>query len=536
MKAPAVPPEKTRFLLRNSNLFFDEDEAVLQLRVAERFSLDKDELSDFRILRKGIDARKKPRIRYVYTVEFTVADPESFWSRFSGEPDLQLTEVMASPEIRPIRTPARVVIVGSGPAGIFAALRLCDYGIEPVLLERGSPVEERIRKVERFWETGELDEESNVQFGEGGAGTFSDGKLTTRVRDPNTAYVLKKLVEFGSPPEIEWLAKPHIGTDRLRLVLLNIRRFLQDSGADIRFHSKLTGFGVTDMGIRSVMINDLQEQPCDRLLLAPGHSARDTYEMLSASGALMEQKPFAVGLRVEHPQELINMIQYGRPSDPRLPPADYALAWNDTYSGRSAYSFCMCPGGEVIAGSSESGGVVTNGMSHFRRGSGWANSALVATVRTEDFESASPLAGISFQRALEAAAFRLGNGGYKAPAQKMTSFLGRSSGGALSSTYRPGVVESKLSRLFPDIITATLRDGMAHFDRKMRGFITSEATLVGVESRTSAPLRIIRGEDFQSPTLKGLYPCGEGAGYAGGIMSSALDGIRVADMVAKELY
>ena len=536
MKAPAVPPDKTRFLLRNINLFFDEDESSLQLRVAERFSLDKDDLTDFRILRKGIDARKKPRIRYIYTVEFTVADAENFWSRFSGEPDLQITEVATPPETGKIKTRTRIVIVGSGPAGIFAALRLCDYGIEPVILERGGPVEERVRKVERFWESGELDEESNVQFGEGGAGTFSDGKLTTRVRDPNAAYVLRRLVEFGAPQEVEWLAKPHIGTDRLRLVLLNIRRFLQNSGTDIRFCSKLTGFGMMAKGIGTVMINDLQEEPCDRLLMAPGHSARDTYAMLSASGALMEQKAFAVGLRVEHPQELINMIQYGRPSDQRLPPADYALAWNDEKSGRSAYSFCMCPGGEVIASSSESGGVVTNGMSYLGRGSGWANSALVATVRTGDFESSSPLAGISFQRALEAAAFKLGGGGYKAPAQKITSFLGKPGGGALSSTYRPGIVEAELSGLFPDFITTTLKDGIAAFDRKMRGFITSEATLVGVESRTSAPLRIIRGENFQSPTVAGLYPCGEGAGYAGGIMSSALDGIRVADAVAKGLY
>jgi uncharacterized FAD-dependent dehydrogenase len=535
LKAPAVPPEKTRFLLRNNNLFFDEDESVLQLRVAGRFSLGADDLADFRILRKGIDARKKPRIRFVYTVEFTVANPESFWSRFSGEPDLQLAEVAATPEIRKVRTPARIIIVGSGPAGIFAALRLCDYGIEPVILERGCPVSERIRKVERFWKNGELDEESNVQFGEGGAGTFSDGKLTTRVRDPNSTYVLERLVEFGAPPEIQWLAKPHIGTDRLRLVLLNIRRFLQNSGTDIRFGSKLTGFSTSNAGIRSVTINNLQEEPCDRLLLAPGHSARDTYEMLSSNGTLMEQKAFAVGLRVEHPQELINMIQYGNPSDPRLPPADYALAWNDAGSGRSAYSFCMCPGGEVIASSSESGGVVTNGMSDLRRGSGWANSALVATVKTTDFENSSPLAGISFQRALEAAAFRFGGGGYNAPAQKLTSFLGKTPGGALSSTYRPGIVETELSELFPAFITATLKDGIADFGRKMRGFITSEATLIGVESRTSAPLRIIRGEDFQSLTVKGLYPCGEGAGYAGGIMSSALDGIRVADAVAKGL-
>jgi uncharacterized FAD-dependent dehydrogenase len=530
-----VLPDRTRFLLRNNNLSLDEDESTLQHRVAERFYFDKNELSDFRIIRKGIDARKKSRIRYVYTVEFSVTDPESFWSSFSVEPDLQISEMVSASKIRAIKTSNRVVIVGSGPAGIFAALRLCDYGIESMILERGSPVEERVRHVERFWESGELDEESNVQFGEGGAGTFSDGKLTTRVRDPNSGYVFKRLVEFGAPPEIEWLAKPHIGTDRLRLVLLNIRRFLQNSGADIRFGSKLTDFGMTDRVIGSVVINNHQEEPCDRLLLAPGHSARDTYRMLSSKGAMMEQKPFAVGLRVEHPQELINMVQYGRPSDPHLPPADYALAWNDAKSGRSAYSFCMCPGGKVIASSSESGGVVTNGMSDLKRGSGWANSALVVTVRTDDFENDSPLAGISFQRALERAAFKLGGGGYNAPAQRVTSFLGKSAGGVLSTTYRPGIVEAELCELFPDFITATLKDGIAEFERKMRGFITSEAVLIGVESRTSAPLRILRGDDFQSPTVKGLYPFGEGAGYAGGIMSSALDGIRVADAIAKEL-
>ncbi|MBP1729289.1 MAG: hypothetical protein H6Q56_1662, partial [Deltaproteobacteria bacterium] len=348
-------------------------------------------------------------------------------------------------------------------------------------------------------------------------------------------YVLRRFVEFGAPPEIQWLAKPHIGTDRLRAILLNIRRFLTGRGVDVRFSAKLTGLGLRDRRISSVAINSLQEEPCDALLLAPGHSSRDTYAMLDAHGVLMEQKPFAVGLRVEHPQELINSIQYGSPADPRLPAADYALAWNDAGSGRSAYSFCMCPGGVVIGGSSEAGTVVTNGMSDLKRGSGWANSALVATVKTADFADRSPLAGIALQRSLEQAAFTCGGGDYKAPAQNMLAFLKKGGAGPASSTYRPGIREAELAALLPGFITATLRDGIAAFDRKMRGFITSEATLIGIESRTSAPLRILRGEDFQSPAIKGLYPCGEGAGYAGGIMSAALDGIRVADAVAGEL-
>ncbi len=528
-------PDRTVFLLRSMALFLDEEESTLPLRIGKRFQLDKNALVSFRILRKGIDARKKSRIKYVYTVEFSVTDPERFWEKHRAEPDLELVERQLPATVKQISSVKRVVIVGSGPAGIFAALRLADYGLGSLLLERGQGIEERVRDVERFWQEGILDEESNVQFGEGGAGTFSDGKLTTRVRDPNAGYVLHRFVEFGAPPEIEWLAKPHIGTDRLRAILLNMRRFLTNRGVDVRFRAKLTGLTLLDRKIRAAVINSSEEEACDALLLAPGHSSRDTYAMLEAHEVPMEQKAFAVGLRVEHPQELINRIQYGASHDPRLPAADYALAWNDVSSGRSAYSFCMCPGGVVIGGSSETGTVVTNGMSDLKRGSGRANSALVATVRTTDFAGSSPLAGIALQRRLEQAAFTCGGGNYHAPAQKMLSFLKKGGGQVAASTYRPGIREAELAELFPEFITATLRDGIAAFERKMRGFITSEATLIGVESRTSAPLRILRGEDFQSPGIKGLYPCGEGAGYAGGIMSAALDGIRVADAVAREL-
>lgn len=530
-----VSAEKRFFLLRNITMLYTENEAGLRLKVAELFSLNASDISDLHILRKGIDARKKPRIKYVYTVEFTVVDPDRFWQRHAAKPDLEISKRSVLPPPDRIACHGRVAIVGSGPAGLFAALRLTEYGIAPLLLERGKRVEERVHDVNSFWRDGILNPDSNVQFGEGGAGTFSDGKLTTRVKDPNTGYVLQKLVEFGAPAEIGWLAKPHVGTDRLRSVLINIRGFLLAQGLDIRFLAKLSSVGLSGQKINSVIINEQSEEPCDALILAPGHSARDTYAMLHSLGAAMEQKAFAVGFRVEHPQELINRIQYGIPNDPRLPAADYSLAWNDPETGRSAYSFCMCPGGVVIGGSSEAGGVVTNGMSDLKRASGRANSALVATVGTADFATISPLAGIEFQRTLEKQAFAAGGGGYRAPAQTLMDYMGLKGNHKLDSSYLPGVTEAALADLLPEPLSQTIRNAIAAFDHKMRGFITSEATLVGIESRTSAPLRILRGEDFQSPSIKGLFPCGEGAGYAGGIMSAALDGIRVADAVARSL-
>jgi len=530
-----VSAEKRFFLLRNITMLYTEKEAELQRKVAELFSLKASDIADLHILRKGIDARKKPRIKYVYTVEFTVSDPDRFWQLHAAKADLEISKKVLLPAPERIDCQSRVAIVGSGPAGLFAALRLAEYGITPLLLERGKQVEERVHDVNRFWRDGTLDVESNVQFGEGGAGTFSDGKLTSRVKDPYTGYVLNRLVEFGAPAEIAWLAKPHVGTDRLRSVLMNIRGFLLEQGLDIRFRAKLSSVGLSGQKISSVIINDQAEEPCDALILAPGHSARDTYAMLHSIGAAMEQKAFAVGFRVEHPQEIINRIQYGIPSDPRLPAADYSLAWNDPETGRSAYSFCMCPGGVVIGGSSEAGGVVTNGMSDLKRAGRLANSALVATVRTADFATLSPLAGVEFQRSLERRAFAAGGGGYKAPAQALLTFMGLKGNHHPSSSYLPGIREAALGELLPEALSRTIRNAIAAFDQKMRGFITAEATLVGVESRTSAPLRIVRGDDFQSPSIKGLYPCGEGAGYAGGIMSAALDGIRVADAVAKSL-
>jgi uncharacterized FAD-dependent dehydrogenase len=522
------------FLLRNLTLCLGEEE-LLADRVRARFALGPDELLDWHVARKGIDARKKAQIRLVYTVEFTVADEEGFRARHLPAPDLEYLEPAPARSFPRLNADTRIVVVGTGPAGLFAALRLCEYGLVPVVLERGKPVEERVRDVERFWAHGVLDGDSNVQFGEGGAGTFSDGKLTTRVRDANLRYVLTRLVEFGAPEDILNLAKPHIGTDRLRRVVINIRRHLEARGAAILFRHQMTDLLVSDDRLQGVVVNDTRDVPCEALILAPGHSARDTYRMLARHNVRLEQKPFAVGVRIEHPQELINRIQYGVAAHPQLPPADYALAYNNRTSGRSAYSFCMCPGGEVIAAASEEGGVVTNGMSDYRRTAPRANSALVVTVGSNDFPSTSPLAGVEFQQALEQRAFVAGGSDYHAPAQSVLAFLGDRRNHPPVSTYRPGVREAELAPLFPAQLAATLREGIRFFDTRMRGFACAEATLVGVESRTSAPLRVVRGDDLQSPSLSGLYPTGEGAGYAGGIMSAALDGIRVADAIAARL-
>lgn len=518
------------FLLRNLTLNPGEDESRLRTLVARAVGRPESEILSLALVRKGVDARKKGRIKLVYTVEFSLKDE----SRVKVGGDLAPVEPKEPLKFPKLAAKGEIVIVGMGPAGLFAALRLARYGLTARLIERGRKVEERAYDVSRFWRDGTLNPESNVQFGEGGAGTFSDGKLTTRVKDPNCGWVLQQLVEFGAPREILYLAKPHIGTDRLMGVVKGIREELSGRGFSISFEERLTGLSLSDGKISGVVVNERDEHPCDALILAPGHSARDTYAMLHEAGVALEQKAFAVGLRVEHPQELVNAIQYGKDHHQALPPAEYALAYNNEKSGRSAYSFCMCPGGVVVASSSEPGGVVVNGMSGYRRNTPNANSALVATVGPADFSGKSSLAGIEFQRDLERRAFQAGGGGYLAPAQSLMGFLGQGRGRVFSS-YRPGVTECDLAALLPKAVAATLREGVQHFDQRMRGFITAEATLTGVETRTSAPVRILRGADLQSVSHPGLYPTGEGAGYAGGIMSAALDGIKVADAIAAAL-
>lgn len=515
--------------LRELPLTLDESETLLSARVAAELAIPVETISALRVVRRGIDARRKSRILLVYTVEFAVADEAALLARVAEHPRLeQVVPHVAEPPVR-VASEARALVVGMGPAGLFAALHLARCGVQVTLIERGRPVEERVPAVERFWRDGILDPENNVQFGEGGAGTFSDGKLTTRLNHPWTAEVLRTLVDCGAPEAILIQAKPHVGTDRLRLVLVRLRRMLLDLGVELRYGEQLVGLeyrqgrvvaGITRSGVH----------PCESLILALGHSARDTYAMLAADGVRMEPKPFAIGVRVEHPAALIDAIQYGTPRHPRLPAADYALAWNDPESGRGIYSFCMCPGGEVILSSSAPGEVVVNGMSRLQRDSAVSNSALVVAVRPADFAGDDPLAGVRFQRQWEEAAFRHGGGDYRAPAQNLMAFLGGKAP-LPQVSVRPGVREADLNAVLPAFVTAGLRLALPHFERKMRGFLSNEAALIGVETRTSAPLRIVRGADGQSLSHAGLYPTGEGAGYAGGIMSAALDGLGIARQI-----
>ena len=521
------------FLLRNLTLHPGSDESSLCELAAAQLGLAPTDLLEFRIRRKGVDARKKAKVLLVYTVSFSLADERRLTQKLGQLANLEQIAVEPTFPVSPERRMKPVVIVGMGPAGLFCALRLVAHGITTTLIERGKPVEERVQDVARFWRDGLLNPESNVQFGEGGAGTFSDGKLTCRLRDPNTGWVLEQLVQFGAPAEIRYQAKPHVGTDRLRSVVAAIRNKLQQQGCSIRFSTSLTGLIRQTTQLAAAVVNQQEELPCTHLVLAIGHSARDTYRMLATHHLLMESKPFAVGLRVEHPQGLIDRIQYGKPH-PALPKADYALTYNNESTGRSCYSFCMCHGGLVIGSSSEPEMVVVNGMSNLQRNSGFANSALVVNVRPEDFDGSDPLAGIRFQQQWERLAYQAGGNSYHAPVQNLLSFIG-SRGGPCRSSYRPGTREADLATVLPEYVTATLQEGIRIFERKMKGFVTAEATLTGVETRTSAPLRILRGEDLQSPSLQGVYPCGEGAGYAGGIMSAALDGVRVADKIAEQL-
>lgn len=523
------------FIYRNLSLSPDISEEDLPKLIAARAGLDPAAVQDVRIIRKGVDARRKPRIKLIYSVAFSTVNAPDLRARLAGIPGLEWQTEQQPHGFRAITSDQRIIIVGSGPAGLFAALRLAEYGLTATIIERGQPVEQRALDVQQFWRSGALNPESNVQFGEGGAGTFSDGKLTCRSRDPLVPWILDRLAFFGAPAEVRYLAKPHIGTDRLRCVISALRQHLLERGFFIRFGCRLTDITARNNTVSAVTVNGTEELPCSLLVLATGHSARDTYGLLAERGVPLERKPFAVGLRVEHPQELIDRIQYGGQRHPNLPAADYAVTWNSTSSGRSAYSFCMCPGGVVIGGASEAGGVVTNGMSGQMRNSPYANSALVVNVTVDDFDGNDPLAGVRFQQTWERQAFTAGGGGYRAPAQNMLAFMRLPGKGRVVSTYRPGIVETDLDSTLPPYIVTALREGITDFGRRLKGFLTAEATLIGIESRTSAPLRILRNEQYESIGLRGLFPAGEGAGYAGGIMSSAVDGVKIADIIAARL-
>ena len=528
------------FRLAGIKLTLDESEELLAAKVADVLAIAPENITSVEVIRKAIDARRNKPPHFVYVVEVRVSAGVNLPAKLSV--GITLQEVKDEPQV-PLLVAARlpklpVVVIGSGPAGLFAANILAQRKIPVILLERGAPVETRVKHVQAFWEEGVLNPQSNVLFGEGGAGTFSDGKLTSRTKNPYSSWVKQVLVEMGAPQTIIAEAKPHIGTDRLRNVIVSLRKKLIEMGCEIRFSAQVTDFVISHGAISALVINEKEEIKTNQVILAVGQSADDTYLRLFERGIKMEAKPFAIGLRVEHPQELINSIQYGKwRNHPQLPPAEYFVTAALPGLNRSVYTFCMCPGGEVIGCGNFPGIVVTNGMSNSKRDGEFGNSAVVVNVRADDFaENDRPLSGLDFRRHWEHQAFLLGGSNYSAPAQKLMNFLQcRQSGGIGRKSFRPDVKPASLAEALPEFVTHALRMGIAQFDQKMPGFITEDAHLVGVETRTSSPVRVCRRADGQSESIEGIYPCGEGAGYAGGIISSALDGIKAAQNLIANL-
>jgi len=522
--------------LKNIKMPIGSGEAEIRRECARLLRADPGSFGDFGLFRVSVDARRKSDIHLVCSAVLSAENEKKIISALpDGRAELYEPVEYTFPE--PTRKSAlRPVIVGMGPAGLFCALELAEAGLPVIILERGKPVEQRTRDVERFWGGGELLPDSNVQFGEGGAGAFSDGKLNTGINNPRIGHVMKTFVRFGAPEDIIWSAKPHVGTDILRTVVANIRRRLTELDCDIRFGHTLTGLDVQNgrlCGITVTHDSEEYQQPCDTLVLAPGHSARDTFEMLYNSGVEMAQKPFAIGVRIEHLQEKISYAQYGGAAE-LLPPADYKLSCH-LPDGRGVYSFCVCPGGQVVAAASEPGGVVTNGMSYRARDGKNINGGFLVGVTPGDFGTSHPLGGVDFQREWERRAFKAGGENYFAPAQTAGDFLqcrpSRRAGG-VEPSYRPGVRFGELDACLPDFVTSSLRLALPILDRQLKGFSDPSAIMTGVETRSSSPVRILRDESFQS-NLKGLYPCGEGAGYAGGITSAAVDGMKAAEAVAE---
>jgi len=521
----------------------------LKAAIRQRLGIAAGELLSFSIYRRGYDARKASAILFVYTLDVEVRNEAMVMERANMQrgvdpvkvsPDLAYRFVAQAPQDF---SGPRPVVIGMGPAGLFAGLLLAQMGFRPIILERGKAVRERTKDTWGLWRQGKLDPESNVQFGEGGAGTFSDGKLYSQIKDPRhlSRKVLTEFVKAGAPEEILYVSKPHIGTFRLVTMVQAMRANIIALGGEVRFQSRVADIEIGNGQVQGVVLADGERIAADHVVLAVGHSARDTFEMLHQRGVAMEAKPFAIGFRIEHPQSLIDRARLGpNAGNPLLGAADYKLVHHCT-NGRSAYSFCMCPGGQVVAATSEEGRVVTNGMSQYSRAERNANAALVVNIDPADFPGdakTNPLAGIEFQRYWEGRAFEAGGSSYKAPAQLVGDFLaGRPSKalGTVEPSYTPGIHLTDLATCVPDYVSAALREAIPAFDKQIKGFALADAVLTGVESRTSSPLRIPRDDNYESRNVRGLYPSGEGAGYAGGILSAAVDGIEVAEAVARSL-
>lgn len=513
----------------------------IQDKTAQILHIKPSDILSFKIVRESIDARKKPEISLTYSVDVSVKNETSILKRWKGKENMVSASDTVKYDFLPTGTNSLKnppVIVGMGPAGLYCAYYLARYGYRPVLIERGKAVEERQKDVEQFWNGGKLDPESNVQFGEGGAGTFSDGKLNTLVKDKygRNLEVLETLVKFGAKPSICYEAKPHIGTDVLAKVVENMRKEIIRLGGKVYFESKLTDIICENDVVKAIEINHNIRMDCEQLVLAIGHSARDTFDMLYAKQIPMEAKPFAVGLRVEHPQSMINESQYGSQDTGNLGAASYKVTAKAS-NGRSVYSFCMCPGGYVVNASSEEGRTAVNGMSYSGRNGANANSAIIVAVTPEDYPSEHPLSGIAFQRSLEEKAYEIGKG--KIPVQRFTDFEAKVTGipavdvgnSELMPQTKGGYVWANVDEILPKACKEAFVDGMHQFGRQIKGFDRPDSILLGIESRTSSPVRIQRDENFQTK-IAGIYPCGEGAGYAGGITSAAMDGLRVFEAIA----
>ncbi|MBV4490250.1 NAD(P)/FAD-dependent oxidoreductase [Pseudomonas oryzicola] len=521
----------------------DHPDEALREAIVQRLGIRDEQLLSFNLFKRSYDARKKnSELLFIYTIDLEASNEAELLSKFADDrnigpaPDVTYKFVGQAPA----NLQERPIVVGFGPCGIFAGLVLAQMGFKPIILERGKEVRQRTKDTWGLWRKSVLNPESNVQFGEGGAGTFSDGKLYSQIKDPqhHGRKVLEEFVKAGAPDEILYINKPHIGTFRLTGMVEQMRQDMIALGAEVRFQQKVSDLLIDDGQLTGVVLESGEQLHSRHVVLALGHSARDTFRMLHAKGVYMEAKPFSVGFRIEHPQTLIDKARLGKyAGHPKLGAADYKLVYHAS-NGRSVYSFCMCPGGTVVAATSEPGRVVTNGMSQYSRNERNANSGIVVGIDPERDYPGGPLAGIELQERLEAHAYVMGGSNYQAPAQLVGDFVaGRPSTalGSVEPSYKPGVTLGDLAPSLPDFAIEAIREALPAFDRQIKGYNLHDAVLTGIETRTSSPLRITRGDDFQSLNLKGLFPAGEGAGYAGGILSAGVDGIRIAEAVARDI-